>query len=380
MKKRLFAIILCVLLILSAVSCTKTGQTDITTASPDTTVEEAPGTESGEATGESTSGTVSDPADVTTSSEPQPDETTSEETKAEETTVDGTQDETTTSTEPASSMKPAIWTLTGPSGNTVTLVGTMHVLKPSDFPIPGVLADRLQASRVLAVECDTQAAESDINYQIAIMMKMYYTGGDSLKNHLSKKTYGILKRVFADYGINVDLYAGIKPWGIYSLIDTLPLGEAGFDSSEGLDSYLMTEAKQKGIEVLEVESVDFQLDMLAGQPDRLYELLFEEYENVTKEEQIESLNALHDAWASGEEMEFGEEDYTGYSESDAQILSAFYKAMYTDRNRGMADCVIDLLGKNYNSVFAVGAAHFPGGNGILKLLEKAGYTAVRIEY
>ena len=366
-KTRIFALILCAMLLLSAVSCSGTGKTDVTTPAPDTTAEETPVTGSGDASEESSGGEASAPADETT---------------ADETSAAGTQDEVTTSTEPAASMKPAIWTLTGPSGNTVTLVGTMHVLKPSDFPIPEVLSERLNASRVLAVECDTQEAEADINYQIAIMMKMFYTGGDSLKNHLSEKTYGILKRVFADFGIDVDLYVGrgVKPWAIYSMIDTLPLGEAGFDSSSGLDSYLMTEAKKKGIEIREVESVDFQLDMLADQPDRLYELLFEEYENVTKEEQIESLNALHDAWASGEEMEVGEEDYTGFSESDAQILSAFYKAMYTDRNRGMADCVIDLLGKNYNSVFAVGAAHFPGENGILKLLEKAGYTAVRIDY
>ena len=167
-KTRIFALILCAMLLLSAVSCSGTGKTDVTTPAPDTTAEETPVTGSGDATDDITSGTVSDPADETTSSEPQPDETTSEETTAEETTAEetsatGTPDETTSSTEPASSMKPAIWTLTGPNGNTVTLVGTMHVLKVSDFPIPDVLEERLKNSWYLAVECDTQAAASDIN-------------------------------------------------------------------------------------------------------------------------------------------------------------------------------------------------------------------------
>ena len=280
-------------------------------------------------------------------------------------------------------LTPAAWTLTGPNGNTVTLLGTMHVLKESDYPMPAELAERLASASVIAVECDTIAAKSDFQYQLALATSMYYTtSGDDVTKHISPESVQILTRIFSDFGLDFSLYKLIKPWALYSVLDSLPLASAGYDKVPGYDEYLLEYAKQNGIEIREVESVVFQTDLLVSQPDRLYDLLFQEYAEETPQTMTEAIDLLHDLWASGDiaGIEGEMSDETELPDTDADIVEAFYRAMYTDRNAGMAKTVKELLAQDKNVLFAVGAAHFVGEDGIISLLEKEGLNPVRIEY
>uniref|UniRef100_UPI0005A6FDA1 TraB/GumN family protein n=1 Tax=Paenibacillus camerounensis TaxID=1243663 RepID=UPI0005A6FDA1 len=76
---------------------------------------------------------------------------------------------------------------------------------------------------------------------------------------------------------------------------------------------------------------------------------------------------------------------TGNDEQLLQLTNSFagdaeyYKAMLVDRNIGMADKIDGYLknGKNEEYFIVVGAAHYLGEHGIIKLLQDKGYTVVR---
>lgn len=175
-----------------------------------------------------------------------------------------------------------------------------------------------------------------------------------------------------------------RPWAISSTLDTLLIQDADFDSEKGLDNYLLTTAHADGKEIYEVESVDFQMNLLINFSDDIYDLMFRSYEGETKESQKQALEDLYTAWKSGDIETFLEEDneeeLAGYTEEDKKIAEDYNNQMLYDRNKNMAKAAEDLMSQGKNVFYVVGAAHYAGEGGIIDLLEKDGYTAERVQY
>lgn len=95
---------------------------------------------------------------------------------------------------------------------------------------------------------------------------------------------------------------------VSSTLDTLLIQDSDFDTEKGLDNFLLTTAHADGKEIYEVESVDFQLNMLINFSDDIYDLMFRSYEGETKESQKQALEDLYTAWKSGDIETFLEED------------------------------------------------------------------------
>ena len=158
----------------------------------------------------------------------------------------------------------------------------------------------------------------------------------------------------------------------------------GLDDNEEVDVELTKVEIPDGKEIYEVESVDFQLNMLINFSDDIYDLMFRSYEGETKESQKQALEDLYTAWKSGDIETFLEEDneeeLAGYTEEDKKIAEDYNNQMLYDRNKNMAKAAEDLMSQGKNVFYVVGAAHYAGEGGIIDLLEKDGYTAERVQY
>lgn len=186
------------------------------------------------------------------------------------------------------------------------------------------------------------------------------------------------------WGMDISALEVYRPWAISSTLDTLLIQDADFDSEKGLDNYLLTTAHADGKEIYEVESVDFQMNLLINFSDDIYDLMFRSYEGETKESQKQALEDLYTAWKSGDIETFLEEDneeeLAGYTEEDKKIAEDYNNQMLYDRNKNMAKAAEDLMSQGKNVFYVVGAAHYAGEGGIIDLLEKDGYTAERVQY
>lgn len=284
--------------------------------------------------------------------------------------------------EKASDITPAMWTITSDSGVKITMLGSMHALKDSDYPLPSQITDAFNSSDILAVECDTEKSNS-IAFQSALLKEMVFDDGGKLSDHISEEGLAALDAYLKTYGMGAEMMETYKPWAVSNTVDSLPIMYSELKTDKGIDFYLLDQAKNAGKEVYEVESVDFQMDLLMNFSDEIYDLMFRSLEEETKDTQIEALMELHDAWASGDidEIDRLSNEVEGdISEDDLKLVQEYSKLMILDRNITMENAVKELLEGDKDVFFVVGAAHYVGEGGIIDLLEKDGYTVERLEY
>lgn len=286
-----------------------------------------------------------------------------------------------------SDITPAMWVVTDKNGTKMTLMGSMHALTEADYPLPKKITDALDNADTLAVECDTSAV--GLNEQMVLLKNMKLESGKTIKDVLSKDGYAGLENASKLLGIPMETFKRLKPWAVQNTLESYVTMAAGLDSNKGIDGNLISMAKEKGKEIYEVESANFQFDLLMNASDTVYDVSLIAYKNVkTVDEMIQPTSELYSYWRKGEFekltklLESEDEDTGDIKLTDEQIkvCEEYNDAMLGDRNKGMVKAIKELLEKKKNVFYVVGAAHYAGEGGILDLLKKDGYTVERIEY
>lgn len=281
-----------------------------------------------------------------------------------------------------SDITPAIWTVKGENGTEVTLTGSMHALKKSDYPMPNEIRSAYEKADVLAVEADLTQSGS-ITFQSAMLAAMYYDDtDDKLSNHISDNGYKALEKYLDLYSLDISSYSNMRPWAVYTVVENLSLAKSDLSGDMGLDKYLLLKAHSDDKEIYEVEGLEFQFDLFAELSDDVYSMLFESRENRTVENDLSELEELHQAWASGD-LDYIEKASNEEIETDdkyAAAIEEYQSKIYTNRNKVMTESVENFLKGDKNVLFVVGAAHYAGDDGIISMLEKDGYTVERVEY
>ncbi|SFB76290.1 TraB/GumN family protein [Ruminococcus albus] len=281
-----------------------------------------------------------------------------------------------------SDITPAIWTVKGDNGVEVTLTGSMHALKDSDYPMPKEMLEAYNESDILAVEADLTESGS-ITFQSAMLAAMYYDDtDDKLSNHISQKGYEVLEKYLDLYSMDISSYTHMRPWAVYTVVENLSLAKSDLSGDMGLDKYLLIKAHSDNKEIYEVEGLEFQFDLFADLSDDVYSMLFESRENSTVEDDLKALEELHEAWATGDlgYIETASNEEIETDDKNAAAIEEYENKIYKNRNKIMTEAVENFLKGDKNVLFVVGAAHYVGDEGIISQLEKDGYTVERVEY
>ncbi|OPA75612.1 polysaccharide biosynthesis protein GumN [Paenibacillus selenitireducens] len=257
------------------------------------------------------------------------------------------------------------------SGNTVYLVGSMHIADDSFYPLRAEFEQAFAEADYLGVEIDLSKA-ADKEQQQLIMNIGMYQDGTTLKDHVSKETYAKVEEILKKNGMKPDALDAFKPWVAETTLGSLKAIKAGYEATEGIDLYFIQKAMERKIPVLELESYESQLSM---------------FDHFSKELQEKNLNAaldnfdvlndtvdnMADMWKQGDDKALLE--LTNSMAGDAE----YNKAMLIDRNIGMADKIDGYLKSDKKAEYfiVVGAAHYLGEHGVIKLLEDKGYTVER---
>ena len=274
---------------------------------------------------------------------------------------------------------PLLYKVSDENGNCVWLFGSIHVGKDYYYPLPDYVLSAYENADALAVECDIKAFESDITAQTEALMPLAYTDGTKISDHISEEVYEKAVEAMTEFGMYASYMDMFSPILWYSLIDTSLVEKAGAEPDLGIDNYFLNEAYSSGKELLEVESVQFQYDMLANFSEKLQALLLEEilyyYENFELYE--EDIDTLMNIWAKGDAEEFAEyllsEDNDLETEEDKKLYEEYNNAMIVNRNIGMADFAEDALENGKEVFICVGAAHVVGEGAMADLLSERGY-------
>ncbi len=141
-------------------------------------------------------------------------------------------------------------------------------MKKENYPLNRKIDDAFDKSDVLVVEANVNDV-SQIDLQ-KLMEKALYQDGDTLERHLSPETYELIKKEWA-LGIPLELIQQQKPWFLASTLTALQLAKLGFDPNYGIDKYFLSKAQGRK-KILELESLDYQINLLSGLSDNDQEL------------------------------------------------------------------------------------------------------------
>ncbi len=296
---------------------------------------------------------------------------TTEETK-EDTPEDPTQPEAEGST-------PLLYKVTGADGGIVWLFGSVHVGIDEMYPLPDYVLDAYNEADALAVECDVIAAQEDLDKMTALMQNMIYQDGTTISDHIDPELYEAAVEILKENHTYMNMLDYYYPVMWYSFIDSFMYADFGYDAQTGIDMTLLNMAKDEEKTILEVESVEFQYNMLASFSPELQEALLQEAVDTYGSPQVKVyMDNLLKSWCEGDEatlLIYLEEENSESPDPEMQkLLEEFNTAMETDRNIAMADYAENIL-KSEDKVFiCVGMAHILGEGAMVDLLQQRGYT------
>lgn len=283
--------------------------------------------------------------------------------------------------------KGLVWKVTG-GQSPVYLLGSIHIGDISIYPLDSLIRQAYEGSSYLAVEADVTQDAEGIQY---MSEKAVFSDGSTLDKHVSAETYKLFAEKMEQAGIGEDVYQILKPWYAALLLQNLSLTEASYSANLGLDIYFLSEAAKVQKPVLQVEGIKFQVDMFDSFDAGLQEEFLLETLKATEEQagdetggqngadgaanaQAQLMQSLLHYWSTGNAEEFGK--LIARSNEAEAGASEFNRIFWDERNNNMfrtaEKYLADSAGNSYFVV--VGAGHLFGDTGVLKELEKAGYT------
>lgn len=272
-----------------------------------------------------------------------------------------------------------MWEVRAKEGNgKLYLLGSIHVGNDDFYPLNDVIERAYNNSDVLAVECDISTMLQSPNLS-ELMEKMMYTDGTTLKDHISPELYTQTYTAMKKYGLNLELFETMKPFALSSTIQGFQLEEWGYASDSGIDMYFLKKAHKEGKKIIEIESLEYQYDLLSGFSDEIQELMLK---TTLEDEQYgkEVIDELIAVWVSGDaaamEALLNEED-DSLSDEEKVIYAEYNKALLDDRNMGMVQRAEEYLAEGQTTFFVVGSAHLVGETGLVKQLKDKGYRVIQ---
>ncbi len=301
--------------------------------------------------------------------------------------------ETNLSFKTQSDAAPLFWRVSSADGGELYLLGSMHAAEEGMYGLPELVMQAFEGSDALALELDMLSLKYDMAKALEYQEAMFLTDGTTLADHLKPETYEKLVNFMASRGAWNASYDNIKPYLASDLVDQIMMGDAELSGDWGIDMYFNSLSAALGKPVLEVESMQQQMDLMLGAPDIYWDAgvssRIDDYETG-----VEQLRQLYLAYRNGdmetlmglviEESEIDDASLAAYTEAErAEIIAAgesFNVALLHDRNIGMASKAEEYLKSGDTVFFVVGAGHMLGEGGLPALLAAAGYTVEQIVY
>ncbi|WP_435274850.1 TraB/GumN family protein [Psychrobium sp. nBUS_13] len=264
----------------------------------------------------------------------------------------------------------AVWKVSN-GQNELFIAGTVHILPPSEFPLPTEFDKAYQQADSIVLEAKLPDP-TDQEAQMAMIQKLAYPAGETLSQKISVSTYKELKQYLGGLGLNLDELNGFKPGFVLSMMTVMEAHKAGL-AGEGVDAFYDKQAKKDNKEVNYLETAEFQLNMLANiGKDNEEKFILETLKEMSQfKPQLEQLIA---AWRAGDINAIDSLILEQAKSKDPQG----YQSMFTDRNRNWIPQISEMLNDKDKELVLVGAGHLAGDDSVLKMLKAKGYSVTKL--
>ncbi len=273
------------------------------------------------------------------------------------------------STVRADSTLHCLWELHG-RHNTVYVLGSIHTLRASDYPLAPAVLDAYRASKSLVMEIDPNELDS-ADVQSEMLANATLTGGRTLHDIMGTARYAHAQSLASALGVDLATFDQFAPWFVAEAISQMQLMQLGFDPSSGVEMYFQGRARTDGKSIEGLETAHDQLALFEGMPmETQAGYLISSLEQA--HDLAKDVNEMVRAWQSGDTRWFETE-----VKSDLGSDPAVYQTLLVSRNRKWIARIEKLLDDDENHLVIVGTAHLIGRDSVIDLLKKDGIGAVQ---
>ncbi|PID69320.1 MAG: TraB/GumN family protein [Flavobacteriales bacterium] len=257
-----------------------------------------------------------------------------------------------------------LYKLEGKGIKTSYIFGTIHMLPQEDFHMPQKVKDAFEQSDELYLELDMD----DPKMMREMMSKMMLTQDDKLANHVDSTEYKLLDAYLKEnVGMSFGQFNRFKPLYLSSTVVASLVGKQIVSFEMRFINMAKAAKKElKGLETVEEQIAIFDNISYEEQMDDLVEMLEDPAEakelfgnmvSVYKSEQIDSLF-----------------NYTlSYFDNDKEMINN----LLLNRNKKWVE-IIPKISKDKKVLYAVGAGHLGGKQGVIQLLRNKGYKVTPV--
>lgn len=265
-----------------------------------------------------------------------------------------------------------VWQLSG-SAQPFYIAGTIHVMRPDDYPLPAVLEQAYQASDVLVLEMElSDATQEYFRQQVAI--EGLYPQGQSSRGVFSPGIVQAIETQLAKDQISFAQVERQRPWLLALTLMHLELQRHGASPEYGIDSHYYHRAVADGKTIKALETADAQLKVLTAMGEISADQLLTQFMSDIAD--VPTLfGNMTDAWRSGNYQAIDDE-LTAELRAEQP---AFYQNIMVDRNRQWLDRIEALIASGKPVLVLVGSAHLAGPDSLITMLAGRGYAFGQID-
>jgi hypothetical protein len=264
----------------------------------------------------------------------------------------------------------SLWELHG-KHNTVYILGSIHVLRPSDYPLAPAVLKAYGDAKSIYMEINLADADAQ-QMQTELLASARLPEGKTLPDIMGEQRYKRAEGLARDVGVDLGIFDAFAPWFAAEAISQLQLLQLGFQPTSGVEMFFLEHARTDGKPVAGLETVHDQIALFNALPmDKQADYLvssLEEAHDLPKE-----VNDMVRAWARGDTKWFADQ-------LNAEIGRdpALYQSVLVARNRKWLPKIEALLNDNKNYLVIVGTGHLVGRGSVIELLQKDGIEAAQL--
>lgn len=264
----------------------------------------------------------------------------------------------------------SMWQIDGEQ-NRIFLLGSIHLLREEDHPIPTAIIDAYKEAETLIMELDMDDMDPIESQRLATELGLIQDGR-TLADVLGPEVYAEAEELALAATIPLNLLSSAEPWYAAMNVELMLLMRIGFNPALGIETHLMELAAADQKEILGLETMRQQLELLDElSADAQREMFLQALSEG--DEILEMMDGMIAAWRHGDTA-FMEDNLL----ADMQDYAELNQRIVVDRNINWTTQIEALMDDDDDYMIIVGTLHLVGDQGVPNLLSGRGHKVTQL--
>ena len=245
------------------------------------------------------------------------------------------------------------------------LLGSIHRLRDSDYPLPPVMDQAINESQVFYFEVDPSRDDEFIRKLDAVAK---LPRGVEIKDRVHQKTWDYLRTGARGGGFD---WVHLRAWAIAMYVLDYPV-HVRLSGAYGIDNYVEKKARARNCSMRGLESVDAHVAVFSGMSDIESEAYL--LEAIVYADQHDTfIRDMVSAWRNG-----NTERLASLEEPVVKEAPGLNPRFTTWRNQRWIPVIENAIKSGKPTMIVAGALHFSGPQSVVAMLRARGYQVEQL--